>query len=124
MAHEGFHEDPNQLSEFTKDYHRIIQSTMEELEAVDLYNQRAEAASDTSAKAIIEHNRDEEIEHACMGLEWLRRNSSVWDEMMRKFMFTNGDIIVQESGGTDQTIQNSPKIVAAPTGTLKIGNNS
>lgn len=124
MAHEGFHEDPNTLSEFTKDYHRIIQSTMEELEAIDWYNQRAEAASDPAAKAILEHNRDEEIEHACMGLEWLRRNSSVWDEMMRKFLFTTTDIVVQESGGTDQTLQSSPEIVAAPTGTLNIGNNS
>lgn len=124
MAHEGFHEDPNALSEFTKDYHRIIQSTMEELEAIDWYNQRAEAASDPAAKAIMEHNRDEEIEHACMGLEWLRRNSSVWDEMMRKFLFTTTDIVVQESGGTDQTLQSSPEIVAAPTGTLNIGNNS
>lgn len=124
MAHEGFHEDPNTLSEFTKDYHRIIQSTMEELEAIDWYNQRSEAASDPTAKAIMEHNRDEEIEHACMGLEWLRRNSSVWDEMMRKFLFTTTDIVVQESGGTDQTLQSSPEIVAAPTGTLNIGNNS
>ncbi|DAB38246.1 MAG: ferritin [Sulfuricurvum sp. GWF2_44_89] len=124
MAHEGFHEDPNTLSEFTKDYHRIIQSTMEELEAIDWYNQRAEAASDPAAKAILEHNRDEEIEHACMGLEWLRRNSSVWDEMMRKFLFTTTDIVVQESSGTDQTLQSSPEIVAAPTGTLNIGNNS
>lgn len=124
MAHEGFHEDPNALSELTKDYHRIIQSTMEELEAIDWYNQRAEAASDPAAKAIMEHNRDEEIEHACMGLEWLRRNSSVWDEMMRKFLFTATDIVVQESGGTDQTLHSSPEIVAVPTGTLNIGNNS
>lgn len=124
MAHEGFHEDPNQLSEFTKDYHRIIQSTMEELEAIDWYNQRAEAASDPSAKAIMEHNRNEEIEHACMGLEWLRRTSPVWDEMMRKFLFTNGDIVIQESGAAVQSAQTDAVTVAAPTGTLKIGNNS
>lgn len=124
MAHEGFHEDPNQLSEFTKDYHRIIQSTMEELEAIDWYNQRAEAASDPSAKAIMEHNRNEEIEHACMGLEWLRRTSPVWDEMMRKFLFTNGDIVIQESGAAVQPAQTDAVTVAASTGTLKIGNNS
>ena len=52
MAHEGYHEDPNQLSDFAKDYHRIIQSTMEELEAVDWYNQRAECATDAEAKAV------------------------------------------------------------------------
>lgn len=97
MAHEGFHEDPNQLSNFAKDYHRIIQSTMEELEAVDWYNQRAECATDPEAKAIMEHNRDEEIEHACMGLEWLRRNSPVWDEMLREFLFTDQPIVGKEA---------------------------
>ena len=121
MAHEGFHEGPGTLSELTKDYHRIIQSTMEELEAVDWYNQRAEAANDPSAKAIMEHNRDEEIEHACMGLEWLRRHSPVWDEMMRKFLFTSGDIIVQEAGGAGETAQNGPATPSA--GTLNIGKN-
>jgi ferritin-like protein len=100
MAHEGFHEDPNQLSDFAKDYHRIIQSTMEELEAVDWYNQRAECASDPQAKAIMEHNRDEEIEHACMGIEWLRQNSSVWDEMLREFLFKDGDIVGHEEAMT------------------------
>lgn len=124
MAHEGLHEDSNLLSEFTKDYHRIIQSTIEELEAIDWYNQRAEAANDPSAKEIMEHNRDEEIEHACMGLEWLRRHSPVWDEMMRKFIFTKGDITVQESGGTDQAAEDNSETPAMPTGTLKIGKNS
>ncbi|QOG12968.1 encapsulin-associated ferritin-like protein [Arcobacter sp. FWKO B] len=97
MAHEGFHEDPNKLSDFAKDYHRIIQSTMEELEAVDWYNQRAECASDPEAKAIMEHNRDEEIEHACMGIEWLRRNSPVWDEMLREFLFSDQPIVGKEA---------------------------
>lgn len=124
MAHEGFHEDPNKLSDFTKDYHRIIQSTMEELEAIDWYNQRAEAATDPNARAIMEHNRDEEIEHACMGLEWLRRNSPVWDAMMHKFLFTNGDIVVQESDAAVQPTQTDSVTVAVATGTLKIGNNN
>lgn len=124
MAHEGLHEDPNILSTFTKDYHRIIQSTIEELEAIDWYNQRAEAAGDPTAKAIMEHNRDEEIEHACMGLEWLRRNSPVWDEMMRKFLFTSGNIIVTESSETDQNAQTQSASDAPKTGTLNIGRNA
>lgn len=97
MAHEGFHEDPAELSGFAKDYHRIIQSTMEELEAVDWYNQRAEVATDPEAKAIMEHNRDEEIEHACMGLEWLRKNVPHWDAMMREFLFQDGDVVGNEA---------------------------
>lgn len=110
MAHEGFHEDPNQLSDFAKDYHRIIQSTMEELEAIDWYNQRAECTSDAEAKAIMEHNRDEEIEHACMGIEWLRKNSPVWDTMLRKFLFNDGGIVENEadSGENSQQEEQSP----------------
>jgi uncharacterized protein len=121
MAHEGFHEDPNQLSNFAKDYHRIIQSTMEELEAVDWYNQRAECATDPEAKAIMEHNRDEEIEHACMGIEWLRKNSPVWDAMLREFLFKEGDIVGNENAMTGEgssEAEQSPK-----SGTLNIGNN-
>lgn len=102
MAHEGFHEDPDKLSDFAKDYHRIIQSTMEELEAVDWYNQRAEAATDPEARAIMEHNRDEEIEHACMGLEWLRKNNPHWDAMLREFLFKDGDIVGNEASMKDE----------------------
>ncbi|MDY0121434.1 MAG: ferritin-like domain-containing protein [Sulfurimonas sp.] len=121
MAHEGFHEDPNQLSNFAKDYHRIIQSTMEELEAVDWYNQRAECATDPEAKAIMEHNRDEEIEHACMGIEWLRKNSPVWDAMLREFLFKEGDIVGNENAMTGEGANETD---AAPkSGTLNIGNN-
>lgn len=122
MAHEGFHEDPNQLSDFAKDYHRIIQSTMEELEAVDWYNQRAECATDPEAKAIMEHNRDEEIEHACMGIEWLRKNSPVWDEMLREFLFKDGNIVGNEQAmATEEKPTNAN--TATTTGSLNIGNN-
>lgn len=113
MAHEGFHEDPGMLSDFAKDYHRIIQSTMEELEAVDWYNQRAEAATDPEARAIMEHNRDEEIEHACMGLEWLRKNSPQWDAMMREFLFKEGDIV-----GSEAAMKEGGEMAATPIKTI------
>lgn len=127
MAHEGLHEDSNLLSDFTKDYHRIIQSTMEELEAVDWYNQRAEAATDPAARAIMEHNRDEEIEHACMALEWLRRNSPTWDAMMREFLFTEGDIVMQEMDMTGKAAESATETdketSVTRSGVLQIGNN-
>ncbi|MGM0518683.1 MAG: encapsulin-associated ferritin-like protein [Campylobacterota bacterium] len=121
MAHEGFHEDPKELSSFAKDYHRMIESTMEELEAVDWYNQRAECATDPEAKAIMEHNRDEEIEHACMGIEWLRKNSPVWDEMLREFLFKDGDIVGNEEAMTGN--ESKEQSVDATDSTLNIGNN-
>jgi hypothetical protein len=46
------------------------------------------------------HNRDEEIEHACMALEWLRRNMDGWDEQLRTYLFTSAPVTeVEETGG-------------------------
>lgn len=73
MANEGYHEPIERLSAETMDMHRAIQSLMEELEAVDWYNQRIDAATDPELKRILVHNRDEEKEHAAMVLEWIRR---------------------------------------------------
>ena len=89
-----FHESEEELPESAKEYHRMIQSVIEELEAVDWYNQRAAVTGDEELKEIVEHNRDEEIEHACMGLEWLRRNSDTWDEELETYLFT-GDPITE-----------------------------
>lgn len=94
-----YHED--NLPESAKDFHRMIKSVIEELEAIDWYNQRAAVTADPTVKAIVEHNRDEEIEHACMGLEWLRRNNPVFDENLKEFLFTQGDITMLESAGAD-----------------------
>ncbi|MBZ9538587.1 encapsulin-associated ferritin-like protein [Modicisalibacter tunisiensis] len=92
MASEGYHEPVEELSGETRDYHRAIVSLMEELEAVDWYNQRIDACQDASLKAILAHNRDEEKEHAAMTLEWLRRRDKTLDAHLREFLFTEGDI--------------------------------
>jgi len=87
-----FHESIDGLSSETKDFSRALKSLKEEVEAIDWYNQRVDAADNPEIAAIMAHNRDEEIEHACMALEWLRRNMPEWDEAMRIFLFTTGDI--------------------------------
>lgn len=92
MSNEGYHEPLDRLSTETLDMHRAIQSLMEELEAVDWYNQRVDAATDPELKRILEHNRDEEKEHAAMVLEWIRRRDSKMDEELRKSLFTQGPI--------------------------------
>ncbi|HVF46956.1 MAG TPA: ferritin-like domain-containing protein [Pyrinomonadaceae bacterium] len=88
-----WHEDYHKMSEPSLNFSRAIKSVQEELEAVDWYNQRAEQTSDEQLKKILEHNRDEEVEHAVMTLEWLRRNSPVFDEHMKTYLFTEGDIL-------------------------------
>jgi len=92
MAHEGYHEPINELSDATRDMHRAIISLMEELEAVDWYNQRVDACKDTELKAILAHNRDEEKEHAAMVLEWIRRKDPAFDHELRDYLFTEKSI--------------------------------
>lgn len=89
MSSVGYHEPINELSAETRDMHRAIVSLMEELEAVDWYNQRADACSDPALKAILEHNRDEEKEHAAMLLEWIRRRDERFSHEMKDYLFTD-----------------------------------
>jgi hypothetical protein len=74
---------------------------MEELEAVDWYDQRAKATADGALRALLEHNRDEEKEHAAMVLEWLRRNDPEMDKQLRTYLFTDGDILAVEESETE-----------------------
>ena len=92
MANESLHEDPDKLGPEVIDRHRAIVSLMEELEAVDWYDQRAKATGNPELRAILEHNRDEEKEHAAMALEWLRRNDPKLDEHLKTFLFKEGPI--------------------------------
>jgi len=92
MANEGYHEQVTDLSDETRDMHRAIVSLMEELEAVDWYNQRVDACKDADLKAILAHNRDEEKEHASMVLEWIRRNDPVFSKELKDYLFTDKQI--------------------------------
>jgi uncharacterized protein len=95
-----WHEDYASMSEDARNFSRAIKSVQEELEAVDWYNQRAQATSDDQLRKILEHNRDEEIEHAVMTLEWLRRNSPKFNEHMKTYLFTSADILkIEEEAG-------------------------
>ena len=71
------------------DRHRAIVSMMEELEAVDWYDQRAAVATDPDLAAVLGHNRDEEKEHAAMVLEWIRRRDPIFDEQLKKYLFSD-----------------------------------
>ncbi len=101
MANEGLHEPIETLDAATIDYHRAIVSLMEELEAVDWYNQRVTASSDQELAAIMAHNRDEEKEHASMTLEWLRRRDPVFDRHLRTYLFTEVPVTEVEKAATE-----------------------
>jgi hypothetical protein len=92
MASEGYHEDPGSLGEETVERHRALVSLMEELEAVDWYKQRADDCEDPELKEILLHNMREEMEHAAMVLEWIRRNNEDFAGHLKEFLFKDGDI--------------------------------
>jgi ferritin-like protein len=92
----GFHESTDLLQPQTLDRHRAIVSIMEELEAVDWYDQRVDAASDDELRAILAHNRDEEKEHAAMTLEWLRRHDAGFDAQLRAYLFVDKPVLERE----------------------------
>ena len=92
MSSENLHEAPEALSEGTKNLHRALVSLREELEAVDWYQQRAEACTDAALAAVLTHNKNEEIEHAMMTLEWLRRNDPVIATNITTYLNSSGPI--------------------------------
>ena len=92
MAGAGYQELEETLSGEIKDMHRAIVSLIEELEAVDVYNQRADVSADAELKEILLHNMAEEIEHAAMVLEWIRRNNADFDKELKETLFKDGAI--------------------------------
>ena len=100
MASDQYHEPAELLSEQTRNMHRAIVTLIEELEAVDWYQQRADACTDPALTKVLIHNKNEEIEHACMTLEWLRRNSPEFDAELRTYLFGEGEITEMEESAT------------------------
>ena len=88
MSSAGYHEPIEELNDKVRDMHRAIVSLMEELEAVDFYNQRASVCKDPELTSILEHNRDEEKEHAAMLLEWIRRNDQRFSHELNDYLLT------------------------------------
>jgi ferritin-like protein len=105
----AYHEPIGRLSTDTMEMHRALVSLREELEAVDWYRQRADACSDEPLRRILLHNMREEIEHASMLLEWLRRNDADFDENLTAYLFAKAgnvpEVEAQEAGATTQAHQ-------------------
>ena len=101
MASETLHAPRERLQKITITRHQAIVSLMEELEAADWYQQRADDCEDPALKEILLHNMREEIEHASMVLEWLRRNSPDWETNLRTYLFTEAPITEVEEAAED-----------------------
>lgn len=121
MSSESYHEPLEALGQGTRDLHRAIQSLKEELDAVDWYQQRVDATGDPELAAVLAHNRDEEIEHAMMVLEWIRRNNTAFDAQARTYLFTRGPITAVEAGTKAGGPAVEERRAADESGSLGIG---
>jgi ferritin-like protein len=122
MSHEGLHEPAELLTGGTQELHRALVSLIEELEAIDWYQQRADACGDEALKAVLLHNRNEEVEHAMMALEWLRRKDPKFDETARTYLFKAAPITeIEEAAdeGGDETDLPSPVRSSLGIGSLR-----
>ncbi len=121
MASDSLHENPDVLSDHTKDVHRAIVSLMEELEAVDWYQQRAEACVDNELRAVLTHNKNEEIEHAMMNLEWIRRNEPKFAENVDIYLKSSGPITEVEKETKGEAPGSASEPSSSSSGSLRIG---
>jgi ferritin-like protein len=92
MGREVLHEAAEDLRAETRELHRAVVSLIEELEAIDWYQQRVDACRNPELRAILAHNRDEEKEHAAMLLEWLRRKDEAFAKELKDYLFTDKPI--------------------------------
>jgi len=124
MSHEGLHEPAELFTDGTRNLHRALISLIEELEAIDWYQQRADACTDPALKAVLLHNRNEEVEHGVMTLEWLRRNDATFDKFLHRYLFKDQDIIEIEEAADEEEAAGGDGAEAAaaatPDGSLGI----
>lgn len=96
-----YHEPPNELSEQTRSYARIITSLIEEAEAIGWYTQRLSLESDPEAKAIMQNALNEEYKHFGMDLEYLLRRTPTWRKELKTILFSKGDIVARGEAAED-----------------------
>jgi uncharacterized protein len=117
----GYHESEDKLRPETQDKHRALTSMQEELEAADWYDQRVDAATDGELKEILLHNRNEEIEHFAMILEWFRRRDAKMSAELKNRLFTSGSIVAQEEADKGESASPDKGSPALGDGSLGIG---
>ena len=103
MSSENLHAPRERLSQETLNLHFAIVSLMEELDAIDWYRQRADDAEDETLKQLLLHNMREEMEHASMLLEWIRRRDSDFERFLKTYLFTEGSILQEEKAATAES---------------------
>jgi len=102
MGFDQYHEPPNELSEESRTFARMITSLTEEAEAISWYHQRISVEKDPEAKRIMENAQQEEMKHFGMDLEFLLRKTPDWRTILKSVLFTDGDIIANAKKGEEK----------------------
>jgi hypothetical protein len=102
MSTNQYHEPPEELSQESRTFARMITSLTEEAEAIGWYEQRISLEKDKDAKAIMENAQHEEMKHFGMDLEFLLRKKTVWREVLQAILFTSGDIVERGKEGEEK----------------------
>lgn len=119
MSSETLHVPREVLSEDGRLLHYAVTSLKEELDAVDWYRQRADDSADEELKELLLHNMREEMEHAAMLIEWLRRHNADFAGHLKTYLFTEGPITGIERAATEDAV--APAAAAAGDGGHSIG---
>lgn len=121
MTRSALHEAAEDLRDETREMHRAIVSLIEELEAIDWYAQRVDATNDASLREVLAHSLEEEKEHACMTLEWIRRNDRGFDALLRRLLFLGASesIVHAEGDEGDASTRGDPASVSAGAATAR-----
>ena len=123
MGFDQYHEPPEELSAETRTFARMIQSLIEEAEAIDWYEQRLDVEPDAEARAIMENAQQEEFKHFAMDLEFLLRRTPAWREVAQGILFQSGDIVEHGEAAEEETFSDDTDAPTPgdPSGSLGIG---
>ncbi|MEO6406942.1 MAG: hypothetical protein ABIY51_06740 [Ferruginibacter sp.] len=102
MPTEQYHEPPGELTQKTRTFARMIQSMIEEADAINWYEQRISVEKDPAAKKIMEHAQNEEFIHFSMDLEFLARKKDKWRIVLKNILFKPGDIVENAETAEDK----------------------
>ena len=102
MPTEQYHEPAEELSQETRTFARMIQSLIEEADAINWYEQRISVEKDKDARSIMEHAQNEEFIHFSMDLEFLSRKKDKWRTILKNVLFKHGDIVENAEKAEDK----------------------
>ncbi|MDQ6843028.1 MAG: hypothetical protein M3Z92_01555 [Bacteroidota bacterium] len=102
MATEQYHEPVAELSQEIRTFARMIQSLIEEADAINWYEQRISVEKNKDAKAIMTNAQKEEFKHFSMDLEFLLRQKEDWRIMVNNVVSKPGDIVKNAENAEDK----------------------